>query len=344
MMRRVRRGAVVGFGEVVRKGHLPGWIEAPDFELVAVVDADPERLALARQDLACVHTYNSLPALWAEEKLDFIDIGTPPTFHGGIAAAALAHGVAVLCEKPLTTHLAEYRLLERASRERGVALHTVHNWHFAPAYRRVSEVLRTGRVGRVRHMVVRVERNGCTGGNLGNWRLLGEVAGGGILVDHGWHAFYLVISLSGEEPCSVRATVERRRYRHVEVEDTARCWVQFPTATADIELTWAGTRRWTEWRIFGEEGQILLLDGELTIDDGQSVTREALPRLSEGSYHPEWFGGVLQEFRAALENPQRSNLRESGWCVALLHQAYRSAHAGGVTLSVSWPGLENLST
>ena len=33
-----------------------------------------------------------------------------------------------------------------------------------------------------------------------NWRLDPDKAGGGILVDHGWHAFYLVIDWMGADP------------------------------------------------------------------------------------------------------------------------------------------------
>lgn len=339
-MTRVWRGAVVGFGAVARNGHLRAWIEAPDFELVAVVDADAERLALARADLPGVRTYRSLAALWAEEEVDFIDVATPPTFHGSIAASALSRGVAVLCEKPLTTSLAEYRVLEGSSRQRGLALHTVHNWHHAPAYRAVLGALRRGCVGRVRHIAIRVERNGCAVGSLGNWRLLGEVAGGGILVDHGWHAFYLAMGLSGEEPRSICAALERRRYSGAEVEDTAHCLVQLATATVELELTWAAERRRTEWYIAGERGEIRLVDRELTIDDGHSLVRQSIPSLSHGSHHPEWFTGVVAEFREALQDPQKSNLREAGWCTALLHQAYRSAQMGEVTLPVHWPASE----
>ena len=41
------------------------------------------------------------------QRLDFVDIATPPSDHAAVAHAALDAGLHVLCEKPLATTIAE---------------------------------------------------------------------------------------------------------------------------------------------------------------------------------------------------------------------------------------------
>jgi len=340
-MKRVWRGAIVGFGEVARRGHLPAWRASDDFSIVAVVDADPERRELAHRCLPGVEVFPSCNELWHLDALDFVDIAVPPTFHAELAKAALVRGVAVLCEKPLATNWSDYRELAEVSQRRNVPLHTVHNWRHSTAYRTIRALLRSGRLGPVRKVVIQVERDGCASGSAGDWRLLGEVAGGGILADHGWHAFYLALGFLGQFPRAVRALADRRRYAHAEVEDTASCRIEFPRGAAEIDLTWAGSRRFTAWRIEGEHGEIVVEEGELRFASGRTSWARPIPSLSCGSHHPEWFGGVLAEFRSALCNPRASNLVLAGWCAALLAQAYRSIRSGGATVPVSLSALAN---
>jgi L-seryl-tRNA(Ser) seleniumtransferase len=56
--------------------------------------------------------------------LDFVDIATPPAFHAPAIISAAQAGVHVLCEKPVTTSVQEYRAVREAIRRTGVVLHT----------------------------------------------------------------------------------------------------------------------------------------------------------------------------------------------------------------------------
>ncbi|MFI5366989.1 MAG: Gfo/Idh/MocA family protein, partial [Candidatus Binatia bacterium] len=110
----LRRGAIIGFGNVAAHGHVPGWRDHADFEIVAVADPDPARRALAAELIPAVRLYASGDELLQHERLDFVDIATPPTTHGLWIIAAANAGVHVLCEKPLTTLWSEYAALRAA--------------------------------------------------------------------------------------------------------------------------------------------------------------------------------------------------------------------------------------
>ena len=48
-MRKGRRGAIIGFGFIAEKGHLPAYLARRDFQIVAVADVCAARRELARQ-------------------------------------------------------------------------------------------------------------------------------------------------------------------------------------------------------------------------------------------------------------------------------------------------------
>jgi len=323
----VRRGGIIGFGNVAAHGHVPGWRDAGDFEIIAVADPDPARRALAAELIPGVRTYAGGDELLRREPLDFVDIATPPAGHAPAITAAAAAGVHVLCEKPLTTSWDEYVALRDAARRAGIVLHTVHNWKYSEAFRVVSELLTDGAVGALSAISFDTARNGCAAATADNWRVRAAVAGGGILVDHGWHAFYLLLALAQERPLRVRATLERRRYVDAEVEDTALCAIDFPSLAAEIRLTWAASERHTRWSLIGRDGQLTIDDDRLVLHGrGGEHTRQLTTALSAGSHHPDWFGGVIAEFGRALDDPTRpaANQAEAELCVRMLNLAYAS--------------------
>lgn len=332
-----RRGAIIGFGNVAANGHVPGWRARSDFHIVAVADPDPERRALALTLLPGVRTYDDAEALLRDEQLDFVDIAAPPLLHAPLMIAAAHAGVHVLCEKPLTVWMPDYGRVQAAVRRAGIVLHTVHNWKYADAFRAVQRIIAGGALGPLMAITFDTARNGCAAASGDNWRMRAAVAGGGILVDHGWHAFYLMLAMANEVPQRIRAVLERRRYIDAEVEDTALCTVDFPSLTGEIRLTWAAAERRTCWRVVGKRGEVLVDEDRLVVRAQGAEEVQQLPTaLSMGSHHPDWFGGVLDSFRAELDDPaaRGANQTEAEWCLRLLTLAYASGAQGGRTLDV----------
>ena len=331
-----RNGAIIGFGNVAANGHVPGWRERRDFRIVAVSDCDPQRRAAAAELLPGVRTYATTEELLGAEQLDFVDIATPPAFHAPAIIAAANAGVHVLCEKPLTSSVEEYREVRAAVTRAGVVLHTVHNWKYSEAFRAVQRLLAQGAVGALNAISFDTARNGCAASD-GDWRMRASTAGGGILVDHGWHAFYLLLALANEQPARIRAALERRRYVDAEVEDTAVCTIDFPSLVADIRLTWAASERRTCWQLVGNDGRLTIDDDRLVVQrQGTQQSQVLKTALSTGSHHPEWFAGVVDSFCRELDDPDArgTNQVESEWCLLMLSLAYASGAQESRSLDV----------
>jgi predicted dehydrogenase len=340
-----RRLALLGFGHVAEHGHLPAWLRREDFSIVAVADRDAARRATAQRLLPSARLYDDPLAALADQALDAVDIATPPAAHASLIVRAAQAGCHVLCEKPLVTTLADCRAAVDAARRAGVALFTVHNWKHSEQFRELATLLAAGAVGQPTQIRLEATRTGKAVSVGSEWRGDAALAGGGIFVDHGWHALYLLLGLAAETPLRIRATIERRRYTDADVEDTAACEIEFASRRGEIFLTWAGTSRANRWQVVGTAGSVTLVDdrGELV----NAASRRALAfaaSLSEGSHHPDWFGAVIDDFVSEIRDPSQRgrNLAEAQRCAQLTALAYESGRQGGQWLDV--PVLESADT
>jgi len=324
------RGALVGFGAVAKNAHAPALSRRADLAILAVADADPQRLRLAEEAFPQARPYDSLEALLDVEKnLDFVDLATPPWLHGRQVAMALERGLHVLCEKPLTLDPAEYRRIAEASRRRDRTVFTAHNWACAPIWAKAAELSASGALGEVRHAelhAVRTKPSAAAG--PGDWRTDPGLAGGGILVDHGWHNLYLlkrVLFPGGDLPSSVEAAPFFHRPAPTAAETEATVFYRFPAATALLHLTWRGVAR-SNWALFhGSRAALELRDDHILLREGAAERRFDFPeKLSAGSAHPEWFADLLPGFLAEVRDPSArgGNLAEAGFVLDLIRRAY----------------------
>ena len=334
------RGAILGIGNVALNGHLPGWKERSDVEIVAAADARPDRLALLAETFPAARRYASAEELLERETLDFVDICTPPATHAAIARAALDRSLHVLCEKPLVLTPEELRGLPALAAEKERTLFTVHNWKHAPVLERVGELVRSGAIGEVRHCRWETlrDRPAVAVGDTANWRVDPAQSGGGVLVDHGWHALYVLQAWIPTTPRTVAARLSTRKHHEYPIEDTADLMLFHPAASAEIFLTWAADERTNRMELSGTRGKLVLDGGRLSlrdVDGTRTLEEWSFPSLTEGSHHPDWFGGVIAEFLAEAESPRARghNLAEAALCANVLALAKESHRRGGEPLS-----------
>src|SRR5579863_5325649 len=109
------RGALIGYGFIMEKGHAAGYQQRGDVDIVAIADISPTQRAIAQAAWPNARLYDDARKLLAAEAdhVDFVDIATPPSDHAGIALEALSLGLHVLCEKPLAATIDEARSMLR---------------------------------------------------------------------------------------------------------------------------------------------------------------------------------------------------------------------------------------
>jgi predicted dehydrogenase len=341
------KGAFIGFGNIAERGHWPSYANSAEAEIVAVMDPSPARQQAAKALSPNLRVYSSTDELFRTEKLDFVDICTPPSTHADLALQALGKNCHVLCEKPLTLKTAEYVALSKAKAPLKRVVFTVHNWQFAPIFQKAFSLIREGRIGPVWHVEIFTLRNNVCQGSTGaadpsDWRKNASVAGGGILVDHGWHAFYLLLQLVGAPPEKILAKMLKDREDPESLEEAVQTLVQFPEADGYIHLTWRAPIRRNNVIVQGQSGTLLIDDDRLLLTSRDGVREEIKfdSALSAGSHHADWFQALLPKFIEEIKNPAKNgtNFEEAGWCLALTSGAYQSNLQDFKEVEVTFPG------
>ena len=334
------RGAILGVGHVAIGGHLPGWRNRSDIEIVAAADARPERRKELLEAFPRARWHETAEGLLAEETLDFVDICTPPASHAELARLSLEQSLPVLSEKPLVLTPEQLRGLPALAAEKERTLYTVHNWKHAPILQRATGLLRSGAIGQVRRVKWETLRDkpAVAAGEQGNWRVDPAQSGGGILVDHGWHALYVLSDWIAASPRLVAARLETRKHTDWNIEDTATLTLAYPTATAEVFLTWAAPERANRIEIEGTRGLVTIDGSQLSLWTNETAPDQewTLPALTEGSHHPDWFDGVIHGFLAEVHDARKRglNLAEAALCAHVLAWARQSSAQDGAPLLV----------
>lgn len=360
-LNRPLKGALVGFGFIESKGHVPAYLKRDDVEIVAVADVCEARRAYVQELLPNARVYTDHEILFEQEEgLDFVDIATPPNHHAEIALSAFHHGLHVLCEKPLTTSVEDAATLLKTALQTKKVLFPCHNYKHAPVVKAIREVVESGRIGKVRSVTLNTFRNthakGVTEWKT-HWRREKRFSGGGIAMDHGSHTFYLTFDWLGSYPTKVTAKMANLEPDKYDTEDNFSAVLTFPTGLANVHLTWTAGVRKVIYTLQGEKGAITVDDDEMQIatmheTDGPDVAQGAVTwnveRRNIASHwmdasHVAWFNSLFDQFKAAIENNDfvGKEAREAYLCIQLIDAAYQSAEEGcrELTLSTQIPGI-----
>ena len=132
--------------------HAEAYTCCPDTDLVALCDADTERLTRSGERWGVKALYTKIEELLEIERPDLVSVGTPDETHYQILHAVLTspHRVkGILCEKPLATSLAEAQELVRMAGARGLTLAVNYMRRHAQNMRALKSFLDAGRLGPV---------------------------------------------------------------------------------------------------------------------------------------------------------------------------------------------------
>ena len=213
------RWGVAGCGWVARDYVLPALDAAPNCEVVALLDPDPEQLAaVGTAPGAGRHT--RLDPFLAEPGLDAVYVAAPNHLHAPLVEAAAHAGKHVLCEKPMAPTLEEAERMVAACEAAGVIYATAFDQRFHAAHRRLRELVEDGSLGTVCSARIHYACWLPPEWSEDNWRADPRRAGGGAFMDLAPHGLDLLRYVLGEDLEVVRCLFQRRVHDYA-VEDGA---------------------------------------------------------------------------------------------------------------------------
>lgn len=250
----------IGCGGIAH-AHVAGWNEtraAGTAQVTALCDVSAENMDRleAALGLSGLPRYSDWKAMLAAEDVGAVDICLPHHLHAPAILDAAAVGRHVLIEKPLCLNFAEAEAITAAVEGAPITLMCAHNQLFGPAIRHLRGEIDRGLIGDVQMVfsgdAFRVDRADW------GWRAKLETAGGGVLIDTGYHPTYRLLYAAGSPVTSV-TSVTGRYHNPIEGEDTANVLLTFANgALGQILTSWAFPLPHGSWQVwvFGSEGAV----------------------------------------------------------------------------------------
>src|SRR5499425_1972363 len=238
------------------------------YELVAgALSSDPQRSIEGAKAAHIARAYGSFKEMAVAESrrddgIEVVSIVTPNHMHHAPAKAFLDAGIHVICDKPLTTTIADALDLADTVRRTGLVFGLTHNYTGYPMVRQAREMVLAGELGPLRVVQVEYAQDWLatplerTGQKQADWRTDPARSGpGGSLGDIGTHAHNLACFVTGlpvqEVAAEVTTFVPGRR-----LDDNVQMLLRFPKGVK--VMLWAsqvatGNENNLRRRVYGEK-------------------------------------------------------------------------------------------
>ncbi|MEL6465064.1 MAG: Gfo/Idh/MocA family oxidoreductase [Pseudomonadota bacterium] len=218
-MSRIRLGMVGGGNDAFIGGvHRIASRIDDRFELVAgALSSTPEKSRASGEALGLPRVYDDYKQMAQREArrkdgIDAVSIVTPNHVHYAAAREFLKRGIHVICDKPLTSTLADAKKLVKAAEDSKALFILTHNYTGYPMVRQAREMVAAGEIGTIRVVQVEYPQDWLTveqDFKQAEWRTDPARSGaGGSTGDIGTHAFNLACFVTGLEVDSLAADLE----------------------------------------------------------------------------------------------------------------------------------------
>jgi UDP-N-acetyl-2-amino-2-deoxyglucuronate dehydrogenase len=331
------RLAIVGCGRIANNHFGAFEQHAAEVQCVAVCDADPDALRVARERTGA-EGFSDLARLLDASDAELIAICTPSGLHSQQVIQCAEAGRHVMTEKPMATRWADGVAMVRACDRAGVQLFVVKQNRRNATLQLVKRALDTGRFGRIYMVQVNVfwtrpQAYYDSAAWRGTWEF-----DGGALMNQASHYVDLLDWLIG--PVASVQAMTGTLARNIEVEDTAVMNIRWRSgALGSMSVTMLTYPKNYEGSItiIGENGTVKI--GGVAVNEIEHWQfRDEHPddeRVRTASYettsvygfgHPLYYKNVIDTLRGEAE-PETDG-REGLKSLELLIAAYLSARDG----------------
>jgi UDP-2-acetamido-3-amino-2,3-dideoxy-glucuronate N-acetyltransferase len=287
----VIRVAVVGAGywgkNLVRNFHQ---LDA----LAAVCDGSPAVLEQVQKDYPGQAVTDDFQKILKDRAIQAVVLATPAATHARLAEQALRAGKHVFVEKPLALTYGDGEKLVRLAGETGRTLFVGHILQYHPAVVRLREMVRRGRVGRLRYIYSR---------RLSLGKIRREE---NILWSFAPHDISVILGLTGEDPSFVDSVGSN--FLHARIADVTMTNLRFPSGVgAHIFVSWLNPFKEQRLVVVGDQGM-------LVFDDAQPVESKLVHyahsiRWQDNLPIPEKGEGSPVDLKDLWEEPLRAECR-----------------------------------
>jgi len=247
--------AVIGLGRIA--GHfMPGARSTTNSQITALVSGHRDKAEHIAAEYgipaSSIYNYENFDQISHNPAVDAVYVALPNSMHAEYTIRAAKAGKHVLCEKPMSTNVAQAESMIAACKASNVKLMIAYRCHYEPTNLHAVGLIRQGALGQVQTI------ESSFGFNIspGEWRLSRKLAGGGPLFDVGIYSLNACRYLTGEEPelISACASTIDRDGRFKEVEENVAWTMRFPSGIVASCSTTYGAPMEGYFRVHGSKG------------------------------------------------------------------------------------------
>ncbi len=199
------RLGIIGTGGMAH-GHARAFSAMKGVTVTACCDIDEARVRAFAREFSIPRWYTDYREMLGSETLDAVSNVTVDAMHAPISLAAVAQGLAVMCEKPLATTLADARRMRDAAKRRDVVTQVNFSYRNSGGAQAAARLIRDGGIGRIMHVEASYLQSWLAQNAWGDWRtnqamtwrLSTRHGSAGVLGDIGCHIYDLAALLAGD--------------------------------------------------------------------------------------------------------------------------------------------------
>lgn len=324
-----KRLALIGLGNQGQE-YLKAARLSNEIDLVAVVDKDIHILEQTKSHYADLNLdFHDRNDALRQYQLDGLILALPHHCYIDVWDEILALRIPLLKEKPLGRTLDEARAFLEQARENGCPLQTAIQRRHHPTYQALKRKLTEQRVI-VKEAHAHLHLGFSTQGDDDSWRGRQDMAGGGVLLDSGYHLVDLLHYLVGPFDL-VSASLWRngKALNAQEIEDEAHVIGRSEQAWVMLESRLAGEPDATSSSGYCKsEGISLLTDKGIFFADRQGLHLDGV--LIE-NHAKEWDAAMINQLNQFARNIQSGNWHDLNiWdqlpAMQLIEHAYKLAN------------------
>ena len=302
---------IIGCGAHGR-GHIRGYAEIPNAEIIAVADVNSDRVREAAAEFDVPYYYTDYREMLKRHPMDIVSLALPPSANRDVAIAAFQAGANVLVSKPLAMNLAQAKEMVTTAKHCGKLMSMGLQNRSNPEVQALRQFLAEGELGNVYHTRLWHGHVMHIPGTPTMYKR--HLAGGGVLFHTTVHLLDATLWALGN-PKPVRASAASyqkvRRMKtplitwegsvtDCDIEDFNVGLVHFADgSTMTVESNWMmhPRSRSSGAEILGDWGTASLRPLRIALEDGDSIV-DATPRTDETSQ----FGSIYQDFCQSVQD------------------------------------------
>jgi predicted dehydrogenase len=310
-------------------------------EVAALVDVDPQALAYGRDALGIdpARCYTDAARAFAETRADFCTVVVTPEHHERIVDLAIAHGVDILCEKPIADTLEGSLRIARKVKDAGRKMAVTMSHRFDQDKTTLRRVVRSGVLGRINAIGMRFQgdmRQHMAWSSLFRHRMQDP-----LLIEGAIHHFDILADLAGARCDTLYASTWKPEWAEYTGHTDAVVSMVFANG---VRASYEGSVSnavglntfYKEYiRVDGERGTAILNHRDVEVFMRQDIWRQQsregqgqkVPLLTQPKWINHW---LIEQFARWRDGgpPMETRVEENVYASAMVFAAIESQRTG----------------